>query len=144
MFWSEQDNTLIIICHYSVCVIYDLSEEGRSTQLLIPEHQSANYQLCFLPEERLFSSIIDLDKNILAAFITRLIRHPEETKPNGKTTMYCSPDSGKFVETPCIFDNASNVEGLIITHYRCKIISNGILFCIPRKLYFHFLSKCQL
>ena len=26
----KQDNTVIIICHYSVCVIYDLSKTGRS------------------------------------------------------------------------------------------------------------------
>ena len=26
-----RDNTFIIICHYSVCVIYDLSKAGRST-----------------------------------------------------------------------------------------------------------------
>ena len=49
---------------------------GRSTQLLITEHQSANYKLCFLSEERLFSSNVELNKTILAAFITRLVRHP--------------------------------------------------------------------
>ena len=48
--------TLTIICHYSVCVIYDLSRAGRSTvKLLIIEHQPVNYKLCFLSEEKLFS-----------------------------------------------------------------------------------------
>ena len=50
----KQYNTVIIICHYSVCVIYDLSKAGRSTLLLITEHQPANYKLCFLSEEKLF------------------------------------------------------------------------------------------
>ena len=27
----KQDSTLIIICHYLVCVIYDLSMAGQST-----------------------------------------------------------------------------------------------------------------
>ena len=27
----KQENSLIIICHYSVCIIYDLSKAGRST-----------------------------------------------------------------------------------------------------------------
>ena len=34
-----------VMCHYSVCVIYDLSKAYRS---LITEHQPANYNLCFL------------------------------------------------------------------------------------------------
>ena len=34
------------------------------------EHQTANYKLCFLSEERLFSLIVDLNKNILVEFIT--------------------------------------------------------------------------
>ena len=29
------------------------------------------------------------------------------------------------------------------TRPTCNIISNGVLFCIPRKLYFHFWSKGQ-
>ena len=66
----KQDNALIIICHYSIC------EACRSTSLLTTEHQPANYMLCFLSEAKLFSLIVDLNKNILAAFITRLVRHP--------------------------------------------------------------------
>ena len=41
-------------------------------------YQPANYKLCFLSEEKLFSLIVDLNKTILAAFITRLVRHPEK------------------------------------------------------------------
>ena len=26
----KQDSSLIIMCHYSVCVVYDLSKAGRS------------------------------------------------------------------------------------------------------------------
>ena len=70
---AKQDNTLIIICHYSVCVIHDLSQAGRFTyRLLIIEHQPANCKLCFLFEEKLFSLIVVLNKTILAAFILRL------------------------------------------------------------------------
>ena len=47
---------------------------------MIIEHQLHNYNLCFLSEERLFSLIIDLNKTILAAFITRLVRHPEKNE----------------------------------------------------------------
>ena len=39
------------------------------------EHQLANYKLCFLSEEKLFKLIVDLIKTILAAFISRLVRH---------------------------------------------------------------------
>ena len=70
-------------------------------QLLIIENQPANYKLCFLPEDRLFSSIVDLNKTIIAAFITRFVRHPDKTKLNNETTMYCSPDYSKCFETPC-------------------------------------------
>ena len=31
----------------------------------------------------------------------------------------------------------------LVTHSACNIISNGFLFCISRKLYFHFWSKRQ-
>ena len=68
----------IITGYYSVCVIYDLSKASRSTQLLIIEHWPANYKLCSLSEERLFSLIVELNKTILAAFITRLVKHPEK------------------------------------------------------------------
>ena len=70
----------------------------------VQDKEKTLYELCFLSEERLFSSVIhvDLNKTILAAFITRLIRHPEKTNPNGKTTMYCSPDYSKLFEAPCI------------------------------------------
>ena len=44
--------------------------------------------------------IIDLNKTIPAAFITRLVRHPEKTKLSGETRMYCSPDYGKFLRHP--------------------------------------------
>ena len=40
--------------------------------------------------------IVDLNKNILAPFITSLVREPGKTKLNGEKTMYCSPDSGKI------------------------------------------------
>ena len=43
---------------------------------LITEHQPD--KLCFLSEENMFSLIVDLNKTILAAFITRLVRHPEK------------------------------------------------------------------
>ena len=69
---------MLLICHYLVCVIYDLSKAGRSTLLLIIEHQLANYKLCFLSEETLFSLIVDFNKTILAAFILRLVRYPEK------------------------------------------------------------------
>ena len=59
----------MIICRYSICVIYDLSKAGRSTQLLIIEHQPAHYKLCFLFEQKLFGLIVDLNETILAAFI---------------------------------------------------------------------------
>ena len=69
---------MLLICHYLVCVIYDLSKGGRSTLLLIIEHQLANYKLCFLSEETLFSLIVDFNKTILAVFILRLVRYPEK------------------------------------------------------------------
>ena len=74
----KQENTLTIICHYSVCVSYDLSKAGRSALLLITENQPANYMLCFLFEEKLFSLIVDLNKTILAAFISRTVRHSKK------------------------------------------------------------------
>ena len=66
------------------------------------EHQPANHKSCFLSEAKLFSFIVGLNKIILAAFIARL-RHLGKTKLNGETTMYCSPDSSNFLETPCIY-----------------------------------------
>ena len=57
---------------------------------------------CFLSEERLFSLIVDLNKTILAAFIMRLVRHPEKPNLNGETAMYCSSDNSKFFQTPCM------------------------------------------
>ena len=47
-----------------------------SNYLIIIKHQPANYKLCFLSEEKLFSLIVDLIKTILAAFISSLVRHP--------------------------------------------------------------------
>ena len=38
----------------------------------------ANYKLCFLSEEKLFSFIVDLNKTIPAAFILRLVNHLEK------------------------------------------------------------------
>ena len=32
--------------------------------------------------------------------ITLLVIHPEKTKLNSETTIYCSPDSGKFLRHP--------------------------------------------
>ena len=58
----KQANTLIIICHCSVCLIYDLSKAGRSTQLLMLKNHPAGHKLCFLSEERFFSSVLDLKK----------------------------------------------------------------------------------
>ena len=92
---------LTIICHHSVCVIYDLTKAGRPTQLLIIEDQAANYKLCFLSEEKLFGFIVDLNKTILAAFIKRLVRHQGKTKLNGETISYYFPESSKFFQTPC-------------------------------------------
>ena len=59
-------------------------------------------KLGFLTKERLFKLIVDLNKTILAAFITRLVIHPEKIKLNRETAMYCSPEYSKFFETPCI------------------------------------------
>ena len=75
--------------------MYDLSEACRSTSSVIIEHQSANYELCFSSKERFFRLVVDLNKAIIAAFITHLVRHPEKAKLNGETTMYCCPDSSK-------------------------------------------------
>ena len=55
--------------------------------------------MCFLSEEKLLSFFADLNETILAAFITRFVRHPEL---NGETIMYYSPDYSKFSETHCI------------------------------------------
>ena len=82
---------MLLICHYSVCVIYDLSKAGRSTSLLIIEHQPANYKLCFLSEEELFSLIVDLNKTILAAFILRLVRHTDKNKIKRRTNNVLFP-----------------------------------------------------
>ena len=71
---------MLLISHYSVCIIYDLSRAGRSTLSLITEHQPANYKLCLLSEGKLFSLIVDLNKTILAAFILRFVRHPDKNK----------------------------------------------------------------
>ena len=51
---KKTTHTLMIISHYSVCVICDSSKAGRSTQLLITEHQPVNYKLCFLSEAKSF------------------------------------------------------------------------------------------
>ena len=64
---------------------------------MIIEHQPANYKLCFLSEEKLFSLIVDFKKTILAAFISRLVRHPGKTKLNDEPTMYCFPGYSKLV-----------------------------------------------
>ena len=71
-------------------------------QLLIIENQPANYKVVFLSEERLFSLTGDLKKTIFAAFITRLVRHPEKTKLNSKTAVYCPSEYSKFFETSCM------------------------------------------
>ena len=52
---------MLLICHYSVFVIYDLSQAGRSTLLLITEHRPASSKLCFLSEGKLFSLIVDFE-----------------------------------------------------------------------------------
>ena len=117
----KQDNTVIIICHYSVCVIYDLSKAGRSTQLLIIEHQPVNFKLCFLSEEKLFSVIVDLNKTVTAAFTT-----PRKTKLDGETTMYCFPDYSKFLRYPvqyilrkCLWLYITQVVEKVINHILC-------------------------
>ena len=63
------------------------------------EHQSSNYNLCFLSEEKLFSLIVDLHKTIFAAFISCLVRNPEKTKLNGEQTIFCFPDYSNFLDT---------------------------------------------
>ena len=78
------------------------------------EHQPVNYKLCFLSEEKLFRLIVDLIKTILAAFISRFVRHPEKTKLNSESTMYSSPDSSNFFEI--LHTLASN--NFITTGYR--------------------------
>ena len=65
----------------------------RFVQLLITDHQPANYKLCFLFEEKLFGLLVDLNKIILAAFILLLVRHQEKTNLNGEPTKHCSLDS---------------------------------------------------
>ena len=70
----KHDNTLIISCHYSVCVIYDLSKTDRT----------ANSKLCFLSEEKLHRVIVNLNKTISAAFIMGLARHLEKQNKTAK------------------------------------------------------------
>ena len=70
-------------------------------------------KLCFLSEEKLFSLITDFNKTILAAFITRLARHPEKNKTEQRTVMYCFPEHSKFFETPCIDQKSSKNYMLI-------------------------------
>ena len=43
-----------------------------------------------------------MNKTILAAFITPLVRHPEKTERNREIKMYYCPDSSKCFGAPCI------------------------------------------
>ena len=89
-------------------------------KLLIIEHQPANYKLCFLSEEKLFSLIVNLNKTILAAFITRIVRKNETKLRNN---MYCSP----FLETPCIFEYI-DIQLFISVNFEVKRIILKIVF----------------
>ena len=79
--------------HRTKCLQQDVGKMVLrcTSAITIIEHQPANYKLCFLSEKKLFSLIVDLNKTILAAFITCFARQPEKTKPNGETAMHCSP-----------------------------------------------------
>ena len=65
--YVEQDNSFMIICHYSVCVIYDLSK--------VP----VSYKLCFLSEERLFSLIAKFEYNYPSKHRLRACSHDPGT-----------------------------------------------------------------
>ena len=64
--------------------------------MIIEHHPTKSDKLCFLYEEELFTLIVHVNKTILAAFITYLVRHPEKRKLNGEPTMYCSSDYSKL------------------------------------------------
>ena len=98
---------------------------------MIIEHLPDNYNLCFLSEERLLSLTIDLNKTILAVFITRLVRHPDKTKLNGETTMYCSPDYSKFCETSCIKVYASS-RIYDVTRLESQVCGNLIVLFLAK------------
>ena len=74
----------------------------RNYGFLITKELIFGFQILDLKDHFSASLIVDVNKNILAAFISGLARHPEKTKLNGEPTMYCSPDTGKYFETPCI------------------------------------------
>ena len=101
---------------------------SKHLKLLIIEHRPANYKLCFLSEEKLFSFIVDLNRTILASFITRIV-WKNETKL--RNNMYCSPDCGKFFETPCIFEYI-DIQLFISVNFEVKQIILKI-GCIHRR-----------
>ena len=64
------------------------------------EHQPVNYKLSFLSEERMFSLIVDLNKTILAAFITRLVKHPEKQNETAKQQCTVPQIIANFLDIP--------------------------------------------
>ena len=51
-------------------------------------------------DSRFYVKIIQLEIGLL--WLICLVRHPEKTKLNSETTMYCSTEYSKFFGTPCI------------------------------------------
>ena len=82
----RQDNTLTVIYHCSICVIYDLPK-------------AANYKLCFLSEEKLFSLIVDLNRTILATLLC-VLPDTRKTKLDGETTIYSPRIIANFFRHP--------------------------------------------
>ena len=82
--------------------IFGGARGGGGAGVVMDEIDICIINMCFLSEERLFSLIGDLNKTILVAFITRLVRHQEKTKLNSEITMYCFSEYSNFFGTPYI------------------------------------------
>ena len=72
--------------------------------MIVEHHPAKSDKLCFLSEEELFTLIVYVNKTILAAFITHLVRHPEKRKLNSQPMQQCIVPRiiANFFETPCI------------------------------------------
>ena len=59
--------------------------------MIIEHHPTKSDKLCFLSEEELFTLIVHVNKTIVAAFITHLVRHPEKMKTRRRTNNVLFP-----------------------------------------------------